>query len=571
MYNRRRYPILKISDSKKLDVIDNILYYNSLDNEIVTKIAITMNNKWLTTRKSNDTTLENNVFYTTENTINNIGTSNLLVKEIASTRSMLKINNLEILFSLTDKQRKLFKNINNKLIKNIRTNMDKVIFNTGDVLSIDLFLEEDDDNNIYTFKVINIYGHDDKTSLTGCLTSNSDISVIEEGISDDISYLNTSNSDGDEKENENDDEEDEQEEEKHITRVYQPSKCIEDILDKPKKSETPSTKGAKSKPEFKSEGRNSYSNYSANLSSLEKLIDRVNEVKQPRKYVIENVSNPRDDHFVKSISDLEKLGIGGLNSELKELIDNLISRMIKPKLFEVLGMKHVKGIILHGPPGCGKTLIARHIGKFIGCKNENIKVVNGPEVLSPLVGGSEANVRALFADAEKNPSELHIIIFDEFDSIASKRNTESSTKHENSVVNQLLSKIDGVNQIDNILIIGITNRLDMLDPAIIRPGRFDLKLKIDIPSEKGRKEIIEIYIKSLRDNRFLQDVSVEKLAELTDGYSGADLELMVKNTINKVITKKIDYDDIFDSSHRINRIIITQEDFVSTIVMKKSV
>jgi vesicle-fusing ATPase len=178
------------------------------------------------------------------------------------------------------------------------------------------------------------------------------------------------------------------------------------------------------------------------------------------------------------------MGIGGLDLEFNQIFRRAFaSRLFPPVILEQLGLKHVKGMLLHGPPGTGKTLIARQIGKLL--KGREPKVVNGPEVLSKFVGKSEENVRDLFKDAEveqlekKDKSSLHIIIFDEIDAICRTRGTMTgSTGVHDTVVNQLLSKIDGVNQLNNILVIGMTNRKDMIDPALLRPGRLEIHVEI---------------------------------------------------------------------------------------------
>lgn len=153
-----------------------------------------------------------------------------------------------------------------------------------------------------------------------------------------------------------------------------------------------------------------------------------------------------------------------------------------PEIVEQMGCKHVKGILLYGPPGCGKTLLARQIGKMLNAREP--KVVNGPEILNKYVGESEANIRKLFADAEEEQrrlganSGLHIIIFDEIDAICKQRGSMAgSTGVHDTVVNQLLSKIDGVEQLNNILVIGMTNRPDLIDEALLRPGRLEVKMK----------------------------------------------------------------------------------------------
>ncbi|KAF7649274.1 hypothetical protein LDENG_00144160 [Lucifuga dentata] len=159
--------------------------------------------------------------------------------------------------------------------------------------------------------------------------------------------------------------------------------------------------------------------------------------------------------------NFEKMGIGGLDKEFSDIFRRAFaSRVFPPDIVEQMGCKHVKGILLFGPPGCGKTLMARQIGKMLNAREP--KVVNGPEILNKYVGESEANIRKLFADAEEEQkrlganSGLHIIIFDELDAICKQRGTgASSTGVHDTVVNQLLSKIDGVEQLNNILVIGM--------------------------------------------------------------------------------------------------------------------
>jgi vesicle-fusing ATPase len=186
-------------------------------------------------------------------------------------------------------------------------------------------------------------------------------------------------------------------------------------------------------------------------------------------------------------------------------------------------------MILYGPPGTGKTLIARKIAAVLNCHEP--KVINGPEIFDKFVGGSEENIRKQFADAEQDmktkgdDSDLHVIIFDEIDAICRKRgSTNSGTGVNESVVNQLLSKIDGVESLNNILIIGMTNRLDMIDEALLRPGRFEIHLEIGLPDQKGRRQIFDIHTKKMRENNLIaKDVDLDKMAKLTKNYTGAEI------------------------------------------------
>ncbi|VEL12425.1 unnamed protein product [Protopolystoma xenopodis] len=217
----------------------------------------------------------------------------------------------------------------------------------------------------------------------------------------------------------------------------------------------------------------------------------------------------------------------------------------------VPGLKHVRGILLYGPPGTGKTLMARQIGKMLNAREP--KIVNGPSILDKYVGESEANIRKLFADAEEEAkrmgehSALHIIIFDEIDAICKARGSTVSCPHysgslyfskacdgagsavHDTVVNQLLTKMDGVEQLNNILVIGMTNRRDMIDEALLRPGRFEMQMEINLPDEDGRVQIFNIHTSQLKKSgKLAPDVKILELAKLTKNFSGAEIEGLVR-------------------------------------------
>lgn len=244
--------------------------------------------------------------------------------------------------------------------------------------------------------------------------------------------------------------------------------------------------------------------------------------------------------------NFEKMGIGGLDKEFSGIFRRAFaSRVFPPDIVEQMGCKHVKGILLYGPPGCGKTLMARQIGKML--KAREPKIVNGPEILNKYVGESEANIRKLFADAEDEQkrlganSGLHIIIFDEIDAICKQRGSMAgSTGVHDTVVNQLLSKIDGVEQLNNILVIGMTNRPDLIDEALLRPGRLEVKMEIGLPDETGRIQILHIHTARMRENKLLaSDVDVKELAVETKNYSGAELEGLVRAAQSTAMNRHI--------------------------------
>ncbi|XP_027920851.1 vesicle-fusing ATPase [Vigna unguiculata] len=275
--------------------------------------------------------------------------------------------------------------------------------------------------------------------------------------------------------------------------------------------------------------------------------------------------------FKQKEFNLQSLGIGGLSAEFADIFRRAFaSRVFPPHVTSKLGIKHVKGMLLYGPPGTGKTLMARQIGKILNGKEP--KIVNGPEVLSKFVGETEKNVRDLFADAEQDQrtrgdeSELHVIIFDEIDAICKSRgSTRDGTGVHDSIVNQLLTKIDGVESLNNVLLIGMTNRKDMLDEALLRPGRLEVQVEISLPDENGRLQILQIHTNKMKENSFLApDVNLQELAARTKNYSGAELEGVVKSAVSYALNRQLSLEDLTKQVEEEN-IKVTMEDFLNAL------
>lgn len=271
--------------------------------------------------------------------------------------------------------------------------------------------------------------------------------------------------------------------------------------------------------------------------------------------------------------DFQRMGIGGLDTEFNAIFRRAFaSRVFPPEVVEQLGCKHVKGILLYGPPGTGKTLMARQIGKMLNAREP--KIVNGPQILDKYVGESEANVRRLFADAEEEEkrlgpnSGLHIIIFDEIDAICKARGSVAgNTGVHDTVVNQLLAKIDGVEQLNNILVIGMTNRRDMIDEALLRPGRLEVQMEIGLPNENGRNQILNIHTVRMKEyKKIAGDVDLKELATLTKNFSGAELEGLVRaaqsTAMNRLIkaASKVEVDP-----EAMEKLLVNRGDFLHAL------
>lgn len=245
----------------------------------------------------------------------------------------------------------------------------------------------------------------------------------------------------------------------------------------------------------------------------------------------------------KSDAGLLQLGIGGMSDEFSKIFRRIFaSRLLPHNTIDELGINHVRGMMIHGPTGCGKTLLARQIGLLLNC--ENPKIVNGPELLNMYVGESEANTRKLFDDAvnDKYGKKLHVIICDEFDAICRRRSERiGNNQVSDNVVNTLLSYIDGIQPLNNILLICMTNRIDLIDPAMLRPGRIELQVEVALPDELGRLEILNVHTSTMKKNGYMDsDVDLNKLVMDTKYFTGAEIEGLVKSAGSHAIIRTVD-------------------------------
>lgn len=231
---------------------------------------------------------------------------------------------------------------------------------------------------------------------------------------------------------------------------------------------------------------------------------------------------------VKGVPRTTYEDIGGLHEEIQRVREMVELPLRHPEIFQRLGIEPPKGVLLHGPPGCGKTLLARAVANE---SEANFFSINGPEIMSKFYGESEARLREIFQQAQQNSPS--IIFIDELDAIAPKRE-EVTGEVERRVVAQLLALMDGLSGRGNVIVIGATNRPQALDPAIRRPGRFDREIEIGVPDKQARHEILQIHTRGMP---LAEDVDLEKLTAITHGYTGADLAALSRETAMKSLRR----------------------------------
>ena len=256
---------------------------------------------------------------------------------------------------------------------------------------------------------------------------------------------------------------------------------------------------------------------------------------------------------VTNLVDVSYEDIGGLKDEVKKVREMIEIPLKRPELFDKLGIAPPKGVLMHGPPGTGKAVASESDAHFIA--------INGPEIMSKYVGGSEENLREYFEEAEENAPS--IIFIDELDAIAPKReDTQGET--ERRTVAQLLTLMDGLKSRGQVVVIGATNRPDSLDQALGRPGRFDREIEIGVPDSEEREEILEIHTRNMP---LAEDVDLHKLASTTHGFVGADLESLCKEAAMRVVRRIIPEikNDEEIPEEVLKKIVVTNDDFKSAL------
>ncbi|HDO19624.1 MAG TPA: AAA family ATPase [Thermoplasmatales archaeon] len=307
----------------------------------------------------------------------------------------------------------------------------------------------------------------------------------------------------------------------------------------------------------------------AAMNGLRRYLPEIDLEKPIPTHVLEKMVVTMDD-FKKALQGIEPSAIreffvevpkvtwndiGGLDEIKQNLIEAVEWPLTKPEVFKRMGIRPPRGILLYGPPGTGKTLLAKAVANE---SNANFLSIKGPEILSKWVGESEKAIRELFKRAKQVAPT--VVFLDEIDAIAPRRGTYSGSHVTESIVNQLLTSIDGLESMEGVIIIGATNRPDIIDPGLIRPGRFDRLLLVPAPDKAARLEILKIHTRGMP---LAKDVSLEELAERTDGYSGADIEALCREAAMNALRENEDAKEVklkhFEEAFKVVRGTLTKE------------
>jgi transitional endoplasmic reticulum ATPase len=258
------------------------------------------------------------------------------------------------------------------------------------------------------------------------------------------------------------------------------------------------------------------------------------------------------------VPDVTWEDVGGLEDTKERLRETIQWPLEYPEVFQAMDMESAKGVLLYGPPGTGKTLLAKAVANQA---DSNFISIKGPELLSKWVGESEKGVREVFEKARSNAPT--VVFFDEIDSIATERgrgSTDSGVSER--VVSQLLTELDGLEELEDVVVIATTNRPDLIDSALLRPGRLDRHVHVPVPDEEARKKIFEVHT---RDKPLADGVDLERLARKTEGYVGADIEAVCREaamTASREFVHSVKKEEVAES---VGNVRITMDHFEAAL------
>jgi len=292
---------------------------------------------------------------------------------------------------------------------------------------------------------------------------------------------------------------------------------------------------------------------------LDKLIVTMNDFEEALKDVMPSAMR----EVYLETPDVKWADIGGLDDVKKELQEAVEWPLKFPDLYKAIGYNMPKGVMLHGPSGTGKTLLA----KAVATESEaNFISIRGPELLSKWVGESERGVREVFRRARQ--AAPCVIFFDEIDALAPTRGMGGDSMVTERVVSQLLTELDGIQALHGVVVLAATNRIDMVDPALVRPGRFDKTIMIPLPNKEARQQILTINLEGKQKDK---DVVVDRLVEMTEGFSGADVAALVNTAVSIVLQDYVSkYPKPEDAKAHIKEAIVTMDHFKEAVKKVRS-
>ncbi len=303
-------------------------------------------------------------------------------------------------------------------------------------------------------------------------------------------------------------------------------------------------------------------NLKENEEIPKEVLEKLKVTWEDFEFALRNVQPSAMREVLIEIPKVKWADVGGLD-DVKGALKEAVEWPLKnPESFKNIGIKPPRGILLFGPPGCGKTMIAKAVANEAGV---NFIAIKGPELLSKWVGESEQHIRDVFRRAKQVAPA--IIFFDEIDSLAPRRGSDSGGAHvSEQVVSQLLTEMSGIEDMEGVVVLAATNRPDIIDSALLRPGRFDRQIYVPAPDEKTRLQILKTHTRGMKLEK---EISLEKLAEKTDGYSGADLEAVVREAGLNALRENINAKDVskkhFDDALKKIKASITEDMFVKYV------
>lgn len=290
----------------------------------------------------------------------------------------------------------------------------------------------------------------------------------------------------------------------------------------------------------------------------EEVINKLRVTRDDFEKAFENMEPSAMREAFVEVPSVKWSDVGGLGSEKDELIEVVEWPLKYPDAFRAVGITPPKGVLLYGPPGTGKTLLAKAVASESGANFISIK---GPELFNKFVGETEKNIRTVFKRAKQ--AAPTVIFFDEIDAIASVRSGESTNQVQENAVSQILTELDGVEELKNVVVIASTNRPDIIDPALLRPGRFDRLVYVKPPSKEGRVEIFKVHLKN---KKLSSNVDIEKLAEDTKGYVGADIEAVCREaamiSMRDLIKPGSTREDVYEN---VKYVVLTNDHFTKAL------